>query len=69
MNDIAVETAAEQWRDVSPAQRAAAIRSSYDRDIWMTVFHRQIEAQRRALLRGGTEASVTAATKGQGCRR
>ena len=61
MNDIAVETAAEQWRDVSPAQRAAAIRSSYDRDIWMTVFHRQIEAQRRALLRGGTEASVTAA--------
>ena len=61
MNNITVETAAEQWRDVSPAQRAAAIRSSYDRDLWMTVFHRQIEAQRRALLRGGSEAAVTAA--------
>lgn len=43
------DKAAEMWRELPSDAKAAAIRRSFDHEVWINVLHRSIETQRRAL--------------------
>lgn len=43
------DTAVAHWRSMAASERAVRVAQGYDRELWLNVFHRRIEVQRKAV--------------------